>query len=67
VSTQFDFGAIPVVSPQDLANAHESVRAIGALKVSDLHFQLQHDDDFTIQSLRDLEQIFAELQPLAKT
>jgi hypothetical protein len=64
LSAQFDFSQVSGVRAQDLANVHESVRAIANLGASNLFFELQHADDFTISALRRLNEHWAELKPL---
>jgi hypothetical protein len=66
LAAEFDWSVILGVSPQDIANAHTSVRALDDLGVSQLFFQIQHDDSFTIGAVRHLDEHWRELKQLVE-
>jgi hypothetical protein len=67
LTTQFDWTAIPVVSPSDLAAVHQTVQAIKQLSVSNLPYELEHDDDTSVEAFRRLGEHWAELRPLVES
>jgi hypothetical protein len=67
LTTQFDWSAIPVVTPSDLAAAHQTVQAIRQLLVSNLPYELEHDEDTSVQAFRRLGEHWAELRPLVES
>jgi hypothetical protein len=67
LSEQFYWSAIPVVTPATLATAHESVREIASLSVSNLVFELDHDADFSLKAIRRLDQHWAQLKTLLES
>jgi hypothetical protein len=66
LTAQFDWTAIPVVTPSDLAAVHQTVQAIGQLSVSNLPYELEHDDETSVQAFRRLGEHWAELRPLVE-
>jgi hypothetical protein len=67
LTAQFDWPAVPVVTPSDLAAVHQTVQAIGKLSVSYLFYELEHDDDTSVRALRCLGKHWAELKPLVES
>ena len=63
----FDFSQVPGIRVQDLAHVHESIRAVASLGASILVFELQHDDDFTINALRRLGEHWSEPRLLVES
>jgi hypothetical protein len=61
LDADFDLTSLPV-RPQEVASTHKSIRAIGTLGVSQLYYQLQHDDSFTIGAVRYLDEHWQELK-----
>lgn len=66
LSEEFDWTALPRVNPQAIASVHKSIRAIGDLGVSQLYFQVQHDDSFVIGAIRQLGEVWSELKLLVE-
>jgi len=67
LNAQFDFSQVPGVRVQNLAHVHESIRAVASLGASILVFELQHDDDFTINALRRLGEHWSEPRLLVES
>jgi hypothetical protein len=64
---EFDWSEIRILRAQDIAASHKSVRALGNLGVSQLVYELEHDDDFSLKALRNLDAHWSELKPLAES
>jgi hypothetical protein len=65
LAADFDLTSLPV-RLQEVAGTHKSVRALKDLGVSQLWFQLQHDDGFVIGAVRHLDEHWAELRAIAE-
>jgi hypothetical protein len=65
LAADFDLTSLPV-RLQEVAGTHKSIRAIGDLGVSQLFYQLQHDDSFTIGAVRHLGEHWSELRALVE-
>jgi hypothetical protein len=65
LAADFDLTSLPV-RLQELAGTHKSIRAIGDLGVSQLFYQLQHDDGFVIGAVRYLDEHWQELKRLVE-
>lgn len=64
LSADFDWTALPGVRVAEVAAAAKSVRGIAALGVTQLGYELEHDDSFVIGAVRNLDAHWNELKPL---
>jgi hypothetical protein len=61
---EFEWSALPGVNPQAIASVHKSIRALSDLAVSQLYYQVAHDDSFVLGAVRHLGEVWSELKAI---